>query len=248
MLYGNARAGWGSPSRTAARLAHLQAIQEKAAVLRGDRIARGVPLETTQAPVTNPTSRPVAGSLSAPAPQYAEGRALWLVPLSGGIVIALGVVGAYWLRWRSLASLGAARLTVSSGPAVGLLPGAAPGAMGRLPRPRRRRVMRAARAKRPRFTQVLRFRLKTSGDAHAESLRQLQLLGVMPVQSREAGPGLGLPPWMAAALSDELQMYGGGSDPIPNYAYLENAARMIAQVEHQKAAEAIVWSNQRWQR
>ena len=91
-----------------------------------------------------------------------------------------------------------------------------------------------------------KLRIRPSRDLHGDAIRQLQTLGVLPVQLRELTPGTGRPTWFASAVSDDVQMYGGGSDPIPNYAYLEDAPRMLAQIEHQKAAEAMVWSHQRW--
>ena len=91
-------------------------------------------------------------------------------------------------------------------------------------------------------------RIRPCRDLQGEAIRQLQTLGILPLQLGEVTPGTGRPYWITDGGNNDVQMYGSGSDPIPNYAYLEDAPRMRAQIEHQNAAVAMVWSNQSWQR
>jgi hypothetical protein len=248
MLYGAGAGAWGSPSRTAARLAQQRELSDKAATLRVAEFERQAaqPATPTPKPVPQP---PPAASLQT-TPQESDGLLQWLIPLGGGILIGLSVAGIYsWNRARGALSSASGRLlVVSSVLPMSAVPGNMPARMGVIPKSSRRRVGRSARSAQSKMTSFPRLRIKPSHDMQGDAIRQLQMLGILPLQLRGPSPGTGRPSWFANAITDEVQMYGGGSDPVPNYAYLEDAPRMLAQVEHQKAAEAMVWSNQNWQR
>ncbi len=253
MLYGGGGGGaWGSPSRTAARLARQREIEEQAMKVRVREFEKPVGLA---APVAEPPrGLPVTPALAAP--DDAGRMAQWLIPLGGGIVIGLGVAGIYALnRSRGMARSASGQLLVvsavrSTGPVLAsLVPaGSSPSQMGAIPNLPRRRAGRSARSIQLRIMNFPKLRIRPGRDLQGDAIRQLEMLGVLPSQLHAMSPGTGRPSWFANAVSDEVQMYGGGSDPIPNYAYIEDAPRMLAQVEHQKAAEAMVWSNQHWQR
>lgn len=256
MLYGGGAGAWGSPSRTAARLARQREIKEQE--MKG-RVAEYERSDVLAAPVAAPPGAlPPAPVVAAPvvtAPDDAGRMAQWLIPLGGGIIIGLGVAGIYaWNRSRNIGSSASGQVLVVSAvapaaPVPALVPGVRPSSqMGAIPNLPRRRAGRSTRSVQSRMTSFPKLRIRPGRDLQGDAIRQLEMLGVLPSQLRAVSPGTGRPSWFANAITDEVQMFGGGSDPIPNYAYLEDAPRMLAQVEHQKAAEAMVWSNQHWQR
>lgn len=249
MLYGAGGGAWGSPSRTAARLARQRELKDQETTL-SVRQLEDQPIMAAPAPAAQPVSAsPLIPSLQKPTGP--DPMAQWLIPLGGGIVIGLGVASVYaWNRSRRMVGSASGRLLVVSDAApASALPAHSPAHthMGAIPKPPRRRVARSTRSVQSRMMSFPKLRIRASRDMYGDAVRQLQTLGVLPTQLRELTPGTGRPSWFANAITDEVQMYGGGSDPIPNYAYIEDASRMLAQVEHQKAAEALVWSNQRWQ-
>ena len=251
MLYGGGAGAWGSPSRTAARLARQREIKDQETNVRVAEFEK--PIGPTARVAEPPPGLPLIPVLTAP--PDAGGIAQWLIPLGGGIVIGLGVAGIYaWNRSRGMTSSASGQLLVISAvasaapvPAIAST-GRSRSQMGAIPNLQRRRAGRSTRSLQSRMMSFPKLRIRPSRDLQGDAIRQLELLGVLPSQLRAVSPGTGRPSWFANAITDEVQMYGGGSDPVPNYAYLEDAPRMLAQVEHQKAAEAVVWSNQHWQR
>ena len=251
MLYGSGGGGaWGSPSRTAARLAQQREIADKATRAKAAEFDR--PFAASPSPAAKPALElPLA--YSPKTSDDAVNVAQWLIPLGGGILIGLSVAGIYsWNRSRGMRGSASGRLLVVSvgsiRSATSVLPGSSLAHMGVIPKPSRRRGSGHSRPLHSRLMNFPKLRVRPSHDLYGDAVRQLQTLGVLPVQLGDLGAGTGRQFWLAAGASDDLQMYGGGSDPVPNYAYLEDASRMLAQIEHQKAAQAMVWSNQHWQR
>ena len=247
LLYGETGGAWGSPSRAAAKLARQRDIKEEAK-RRGAALAERA--------MTLPPS--LAGKTALELPLMpllktsgdAGGMAQWLIPLGGGILIGLGVAGIYcWNRSRRMMGSASGRmLVVSVGSVVSVLPIHSPIHMGAIPNPTRRHGSRSSRSGRFGMMSFPSRRIKPGRDLQGDAIRQLQTLGILPLQLGEVTPGTGRPYWITAGGKDDVQMYNSVSDPIPNYAYLEDAPRMRAQIEHQNAAVAMVWSNQSWQR
>ena len=265
ILYGEGGGAWGSPSRTAARLARQRDIKEDATRLNAAQSERGRALSLPAAgkpalvlplrPAGNPALElPLAPLLKTS--EDAGQMAQWLIPLGSGILIGLGVTGIYcWNRSRGMMGSASRRMGVFSVGAVTsvasvvtVLPSDSPLHMGAIPKPTRRHGSRSSRSGQFRMISFPGRRISPSRDLQGDAVRQLQTLGILPVQVGEMTPGTGRPYWITAGGNDDVQMYNSVSDPIPNYAYLEDAPRMRAQVEHQNAAVAMVWSNQSWHR
>ena len=249
MLYGSGGGAWGSPSRTAERLARQREIADKATRAKAAEFER--PLVASPGPAARPALE-LPPAYSPNTSDDAGNMAQWLIPLGGGILIGLCVTGIYlWNRSRGMMGSATGRLLVVSvgsiRSAASVLPGGSLTHMGVIPKPSRRRGSGHSRPLHSRLMNFPKLRIRPSRDLYGDAVHQLQTLGVLPLQLGELAPGTGRQPWVNGG-SDDLQMYGGGSDPVPNYAYLEDAPRMLAQIEHQKAAQAIVWSNQHWQR
>ena len=249
LLYGETGGAWGSPSRAAAKLARQRDIEQKAKRLDAALAERRL---TLPPPAGKPALElPLMPLLKTP--EDAGGMAQWLIPLEGGILIGLGVAGIYcWNRSRRMMGSASGRMLVVSVASVGSMasvwPSVSPLRMGAIPKPTRRHGGCSSRSGRFGMISFPSRRIRPGRDLQGDAVRQLQTLGILPVQVGEMTPGTGRPYWITAGGNDDVQMYNSVSDPIPNYAYLEDAPRMRAQIEHQNAAVAMVWSNQSWQR
>lgn len=245
--------GWSMPAKRAALLARQQELQKRQAardVEQLEAVVSAAPKAPAQTEVL-PDRQTVLG------PTPTESRSLRVLQYAGMMLLGMGIAGgyAYYRSRRSKAEL-ASRILIVAAPAGGIISVAAdlspvpPLQMGTIPRITRRRFRRHSRLAQARTAVVPRITGKPSRDVHGESIRQLQSLGVFPRWVHDMTPISGRPVWQesGAAVADDVQMYVIGSDPIPNYAYFEDAPRMTALVERQKQAESMVWSNQQWRR